>query len=346
MKRKPTTVAVVGCGLMAREHVRNLLNKREKVDIAVVSDPSREAYGAMRELFVEAGTEPPPNEPDLGRLLDAYQGRLDVALIVTPHTFHFEHAKASMEAGLDVLLEKPMVTNAKEALDLIDVRDRTGRLLVISFNGSLSPQVRLATQMLHSGELGEMLSISATVWEGWAHAYRGHWKQDPEVSGGGFMFDTGAHMLNTVADLAGEEFVEVAAWLDTRGRRLGLDITGTVMARLASGALVSMCACGETIPACSSDVRVFCTKGILRTDVWGRWLKLQREGEPALRPLEDLPSLGLWEQFLAVRNGSTPNPCPPEVGLRMAFLWDAIRASARQNGAPVKVEDFRKELPG
>ena len=346
MKTKPTRVAVVGCGLMAREHVRGLLKKRGKVDVAVVSDPSPKAYKAMQKLFVEAGLEAPPNEPDLRRLFDAYRGHVDVALIVTPHKFHFEHAKAAMEAGLDVLLEKPMVTNAREALDLIEVRDRTGRLLVISFNGSLSPQVRLAAQMLHSGELGDILMISATVWEGWASSYGGHWKQDPEVSGGGFMFDTGAHMLNTVADLAGEEFVEVAAWLDTRGRRPGLDITGTVMARLASGTLVSMCACGETIPACSSDVRVFCTKGILRTDVWGRWLELQREGEPALRPLEDLPSLGLWEQFLAVRNGSTPNPCPPEVGLRMAFLWDAIRASASQNGVSVKVEDFKKELAG
>ena len=344
MEQRPVRAAVIGCGLMAREHVRGLLKKRGEVDIAVVSDPSPRAYEAMRDLFLEAGLEAPPNKPDLASLLKACRGRVDVALVVTPHKFHFEHAKAAMEAGLDVLLEKPMVTNAREALDLIDVRARTGRLLVISFNGSLSPQVRLAAQMLRSGELGEILSISATVWEGWASSYKGHWKQDPEVSGGGFMFDTGAHMLNTVADLAGEDFVEVAAWLDTRGRGTGLDITGTVMARLASGALVSMCACGETIPACSSDVRVFCTKGIIRTDVWGRWLEMQREGEPVLRPLEDLPSLGPWEQFLAVRNGSSPNPCPPEVGLRMALLWDAIRSSARRGGVPVKVEDFGKEL--
>jgi hypothetical protein len=37
-----------------------------------------------------------------------------------------------------------------------------------------------------------------------------------------------------------------------------------------------------------------------------------------------------------VRNGKRPNPCPPEVGLRMAKLWDAIQASAAQNGAPVR----------
>jgi hypothetical protein len=46
--------------------------------------------------------------------------------------------------------------------------------------------------------------------------------------------------------------------------------------------------------------------------------------------------LGVWEQFLAVRAGQIPNPCPPEVGLRMARLWDAIKASAAQNGVPVE----------
>jgi hypothetical protein len=48
--------------------------------------------------------------------------------------------------------------------------------------------------------------------------------------------------------------------------------------------------------------------------------------------------MGVWQQFLAVRNGEIPNPCPPEVGLRMARLWDAIRASAGQNGSIVAVD--------
>jgi len=47
------------------------------------------------------------------------------------------------------------------------------------------------------------------------------------------------------------------------------------------------------------------------------------------------PSLGVWEQFLAVRDGRLPNPAPPSVGLRMARLYDAIKASAAMNGAIV-----------
>jgi predicted dehydrogenase len=216
----------------------------------------------------------------------------------------------------------------------MEVRDRTGKLLVVAFNGSLSPEIRESVRLLRSGELGKLLSISATIWQSWGPGTAGKWRQDPEISGGGFMFDTGAHMLNTVADLAGEEFVEVAAWTDNYGRPV--ETLAVVIARLASGALVSLHGCGETVRTCKSDIRVFCTDAILRTGAWGRWLELQRQGESDFTPIELPPSLGAWEQFLAVRDGDFPNPCPPEVGLRMARLYDAIKASAAQNGAVVK----------
>jgi hypothetical protein len=108
-----------------------------------------------------------------------------------------------------------------------------------------------------------------------------------------------------------------------------------VIGRLASGALVTLHACGEAIPSCASDIRVFCEQAILRTGMWGEFLEMQRAGEKELVPVSLPPSLGVWEQFLAVRAGQLPNPSPPEVGLRMARLYDAIKASAAQNGAVV-----------
>jgi len=148
------------------------------------------------------------------------------------------------------------------------------------------------------------------------------------------MFDTGAHMLNTVADLVGEDFCQVAAWLDNNGRPV--DTLAAIMGRLESGAMVTLHGCGEAIRSCASEVRVFCSEAILHTDVWGKWLRMQRQGRKQLRTVKVPPSLGVWEQFLSVRTGEIPNPCPPEVGLRMAKLWDAIKASAAQNGVPVR----------
>jgi predicted dehydrogenase len=76
----------------------------------------------------------------------------------------------------------------------------------------------------------------------------------------------------------------------------------------------------------------------LRTGVWGERLQVQRAGQDALRPVRTPPSLGQWQQFLKVRAGDIANPCPPEIGLRMARLWDAIRASAAEGGRPVRTD--------
>ncbi|MEZ4770070.1 MAG: Gfo/Idh/MocA family oxidoreductase [Caldilineales bacterium] len=329
-----TRVAMVGVGGMARHHIRQMLRQTDTTEIAAICEPSQEQYTAAAAMFDEDGLAPPPNEPDLARLLATYP--LDAAFIITPHVYHYGQAAACLEAGLDVLLEKPMVMNAGEAERLIALQQRTGRLLVVAFQGSLSPQIRAASAMLRAGKLGRLLSISATVWQGWGPNTAGTWRQVPALAGGGFLFDTGAHMLNTVVDLAGEGFAEVAAWLDNNGRPV--ETIGVVMGRLQSGPWVTMHGCGETINTWASEIQVFCTDGILRTGIWGERLQMQRKAGPMRFNRVRLPeSLGVWQQFLAVRNGEIPNPSPPEVGLRMAQLYDAIRASAAQDGRPVRL---------
>jgi predicted dehydrogenase len=326
--------AIVGCGGMARHHLRSMLLQTDTTEIVALCDPSPKAIAETAKIFEAAEVTLPPVETDLETLLANYE--LDAVFIITPHALHHDQAKACLEAGIDVLLEKPMVMNADEARSLMETRDRTGQLLTVAFNGSLSPEIREAVRLLRSDEMGDLLSISATVWQRWGPGTEGKWRQDPAISGGGFMFDTGAHMLNTVADLAGQDFVEVAAWTDNNGRPV--ETLAVVIAKLESGAMVTLHGCGETVRTCRSDIRVFCTDAIIRTGAWGRWLEIQRQGEEDFTEVELPPSLGAWGQFLAVRNGEFANPCPPEVGLRMAKLYDAIKASAAKGGQPVACE--------
>lgn len=327
-----TRVGMIGLGMMSRAHLGDMLG-RDDTEITAVCEPSAAAYAAAVELFERHGRPVPPNEPDWTRFVTSFRDRLDAVVVITPHALHFAQATACLEAGLDVLLEKPMVMTAAEATALIETRDRAGRLLVVAFQGSLSPQVREASRLLRSGELGPILNISAMAWQDWAAVTDGTWRQRPELSGGGFLFDTGAHMLNTVSDLAGEDFTQVSAWFEQDGR--AVDIRAVVMGRLASGTLVTMNACGSAIPSCHSDIRVFTTGAILRTGIWGETLELQRAGSDRLRRVRSVAGIPVWEQFLTVRAGRAPNPSPPEVGLRMARLWDAIRESAARDGAVV-----------
>jgi predicted dehydrogenase len=334
MNQKVRT-ALIGCGGMAQYHLRNMLRQTDTTEFVALCDPNSATLELSAQKFIEAGLEPPPMRASVESLLVDFSAALDAVFIITPHAYHHDHAVACMEAGLDVLLEKPMAINAAEARSLIETRDRTGRLLVVAFQGSLSAEVRTAVKLLRSGELGQILNIHAVAWQGWKDGTTGTWRQNPALAGGGFMFDTGAHLLNTVADLAGEAFVEVAAWMDHRGSPV--DILAAAIGRLKSGALVTLGGCGDTIPSCSSDIRVFCRDGILQTGMYGDFLRIQRRGEKIAQTVEFPASLGSWQQFIAVRNGEIANPCPPEVGLRMAQLWDALQASAAQGGRPVPI---------
>lgn len=329
----PTRVGVIGAGLMARHHLTTMLGRDDTV-VAAVCEPAVAAWGIAAGEFEARGLMPAPNEPDWERFLDRFGGSLDTVLISTPHALHHDQAAACLEAGLDVLLEKPMVMNTTEASSLIEARDRTGRLLVVAFPGSLSPNIREAARMIRSGEVGAILNVDAVAWQDWHTNSQGTWRQVPEMSGGGFLFDTGAHMLNTVADLVGEDVTEVAAWLVDDGAPV--DLRGVVMARFASGGLITMNACGRAIPSLGSDIRVFCEGATMRTGIWGERLEIQRAGDADLVPMDAVATGTVWEQFLDVRSGRIPNPSPPEVGLRMAHLWDAIRASAARGGAIVR----------
>lgn len=331
---------IIGTGGMARYHIETMLKQQATTEIVALCDPSPQQLQLAAELFEKNNLPVPATGPALETLLDEFRDELDAALIVTPHAFHLRQATACLESGLDVLLEKPMVMNAREARKLIKVTQETQRLLVVAFPGSLSPQIREAKNILREGKIGALQSVSGMAWQNWKTNTANTWRQMPKLSGGGFLFDTGAHLLNTTCDLVGEDFIEVAAWLDHRGAPV--DIIGTVMAKTKTGVYVTLNACGDAFPTWASEIIVVGNGGLLRTGIWGERLQAQYGKARGFgftpRNVKVPPTLGVWEQFLDVRAGKMENPCPPQVGLRMAKLWDAINESARQGGKPVTLK--------
>ncbi len=327
-------LGMIGVGGMARYHISNLLKQTDTTQVTVICEPSGDNYEKAAEMFDTAKQAVPPCERDFDKFLKKHAKDIDAAFIITPHNQHFPQAKALMEAGIDVLVEKPMVMNTSEAKRLMKVRDKTGRLLAVAFNGSMSPEIRKAAAMIQGGEMGKVLNISANVWQNWQKGTTGLWRQEPKISGGGFMFDTGAHLLNTTADIVGEPFTEVAAFIDKRKTKV--DILTVAIAKTKSGAFVSINGCGAS-PVTESDIKIFCENGMINVGVWGGYLNVQMAGEPAPKAIAMPESLGVWQTFLQVRRGEVPNPSPAENGLRMIELWDAIKKSAKHGGAVVRI---------
>jgi predicted dehydrogenase len=319
-----TTAIVVGTGGMARHHIRAMLDQQDTTELIGFVEVSEDQRAQTRAIYDDQGTTCPPFFDSISDLLASGLAP-ETAFIVTPHKFHLENATDCLEGGMDVLLEKPMVLDQREAEALIGVRNRTGRLLVVGFPGSLSPAVKKAKELIADGVIGRVTGVSAHAHQHWKVATTGTWRQVPEISGGGFLFDTGSHMINTVVDIIGCEVEQVAAIMDNCGTPV--EINSAVSGRFSNGVMFSLAGIGDSTH-CASLVRVFGEAGVLETGIWGERLSLKLKDDGDYNDVDYPGSKGVWEQFIAVRAGEQENPCPPEVGLRFAKLMDMIRQSA------------------
>ncbi|WP_028745081.1 Gfo/Idh/MocA family protein [Rhizobium mesoamericanum] len=332
MSRK-LRLGVIGAGLKAAEYAASWARMPE-IEFVALADTIPSSRQRLIEVCVAAGSVAPKSFDDYREMLASCQAELDAVYVSTPHAFHGEQATAVAEAGLDLFLEKPMVTTVAEAERLIAAQKKSGATIVTAFQGGLSPLVIDTRKRALAGEFGDLIAISGMIWESWSGNYDGHWKQQPAISGGGFMFDTGAHMMNTVCLLANSDFVSVSAYMNNHGK--DVDIATAVSARLKNGALATLTAAGEGPPGCASYITFFYSRAIVRIDAWGGWREIS-VGSNA-EPREEAEILGNpMKNFLAIREGTMENTGSVEMGLRFARLWDAIKESAAADGVPVRI---------
>lgn len=326
-------LGVIGTGHMAARYAHSWVSMPE-VTFVAVSDVN----AALRRDFIaicrSAGRPEPREFDDFRSMLTACRSELDAVYVSTPHALHAEHGIAVVESGLDLLIEKPMVTTVEEAQRLISARDQSRSTIVIAFQGALSPLIADTRKRAQADEFGELVSVAGTIWENWSSRYEGHWKQQMDLSGGGFMFDTGAHMMNTACLLAGADCERVSALMNNRER--SVDVVCAVAARLTTGALLTLNAAGDGPAGCGSQITFFYTRAIVRIDAWGAWREVAANGMPESREEVEIRD-NLLKAFLAIRAGSAENLSSVEAGLRFARLWDAIKASAVKDGEPVAV---------
>ena len=335
MKGKLKTI-IVGTGGMARHHIKIMLDQTRSTQIQALVEISEESRERVREIYTERKLKC-PNFYDSIKTLLKNEPTPQAAFIITPHKYHLENASDCLNAGMDVLLEKPMVMNTSEAKKLIKLRNKTGKTLVVAFPGSLSPAVQKAKAMLKNGVIGRINGVCAYAHQRWKSLSKGTWRQEPDISGGGFLFDTGSHMINTMVDLMGKPISEVTACLDNSGTKV--DINGAVIGRFNSGQFFSLSAVGDSIN-CLGAIRIFGDKGIIETGMWGKYLNLQKEGKAEYEAVSFPKSTGVWQQFLKVLDGKIENPCPPEVGLRFSQLMDMICLSS-ESGKTVLAKQVR-----
>ena len=94
------------------------------------------------------------------------------------------------------------------------------------------------------------------------------------------MFDTGAHMMNTVCLLTDVDCEQVSALMNNRER--SVDVVCAVAGRLTTGALLTLNAAGDGPVDCASHITFFYTRAMVRIDAWGAWREITAPGTPAI----------------------------------------------------------------
>src|SRR5262245_49890028 len=125
-------LGVIGAGQKAADYARSWVEMPEVAFVAA-ADVSAASRQRLPELCRSAGRPAPRDFDDFHVMLSACKGELDAVYVSTPHALHAEQAIAVAEAGLDLLLEKPMVTTIAEAERLIAARDRSGSTVVVAY---------------------------------------------------------------------------------------------------------------------------------------------------------------------------------------------------------------------
>lgn len=318
----------IGAGLIARLHARGFLEARG-VELVAMTDPSRSAIDRMRnEVLEPAGAEVTFYRDHRDMLGNE---KLDAVLIASPHTLHFPQALDALAAGCHIFMEKPMVTDVGQARKLVRRVQQSGKVLAIAHQSTYSPHHVAVRDFIARGRAGEITSIVAYVAQGfWKDVLKGTWRTNPRLSGGGQLYDTGSHLLNSLLWLLDDPIAEVGAFVDKRGMRV--DIISVVCVRFSSGTLATIMVSAEAAAKATNNIIFFGKKATIETGIWGQCASV-RDGDdnPVSLRLPKLPSM--QQQFIDIVKGRRRNPCPPLYGLRLSLLCDAIYRSAKAKRA-------------
>ena len=187
-------LGVVGCGSVFWTPYMNLIERlrgQGRVDVAAVYDaePEKRRHAAER-------LDLPADLPD--DLAVCGHPDVDVVLVLTSMTEHGRLARAALEAGKHVLVEKPVATSLAEAEEVLAAAEAAPGHLVCAPHILLSPTYRAMHARVCAGEIGGLLTARGRY--GWAGPDWGRWYYEP---GGGALFDLGIYNVTSLCGFFG-----------------------------------------------------------------------------------------------------------------------------------------------
>ena len=214
-------------------------NNYELVAGALSANPEN-----ARQSAADLGIAPERTYTDFREMAKAEARRkdgIDAVSIVTPNHVHFPAAKGFLEAGINVICDKPVTSTLEDARALAAIAKKSKAKFLLTHNYTGYPLMRQARAMVAAGELGKIRVVQAEYPQDWlteaVSNKQADWRVDPKRSGaGGCIGDIGTHAYNLARFVTGLPLAELSADLTTFVKGRKLDDNVHIMLRFKGGA--------------------------------------------------------------------------------------------------------------
>lgn len=258
---KKHRIGVIGAGAIAQHcHIPGYA-AAANCELVAIADPEEACLAAVREKGWRFAAEHRSH-----RELLAAGHRLDVVSICTPNKFHADIAVDCLDAGLDLLLEKPVALTLDEAARIADAAARNRRRVMVGFSHRFNELNRAAKAAIDAGQIGRPYMIRVRFahtgpWPGWAKT---DWFYNPELSGGGALLDMAVHAFDLVQWYQGPVRA-VSARVATLRKPIAVDDNVVALVEFDSACL-GYIDCGWTSPAGFLGVEIMGDNGCITVD--------------------------------------------------------------------------------
>lgn len=224
--------AILGCGNIGKRHI---VQAKEYGELVAICDNKPSVLeGLNNELGLRCYS-------NLFELIDAERERVDVLAVCTPNAYHAEHSIAALDAGWNVLCEKPMALTSTDCGRMIQAAEKNSRRLFVVKQNRYNPPVQAVKSSLEDGKLGKVYSAHLNCyWNRNDDYYNSDWKGSRELDGG-CLYTQFSHFIDLLYWLVGE-VIQVQAFSETyaHSHNTEFEDSGVVSLRFANGALGSI----------------------------------------------------------------------------------------------------------
>ena len=332
----PLGVGIVGGGFIGTT-VGAGFRDHEAARIVAVVDIDE---STLQEAGSKLGVAPDARYTDYETMLAADAERLEAVLIGTPHTLHYDQILAAFDQDLHVLCDKPLTTDLDGARALVEADRERDEVLMVGYQRHLDPAFIRARE-LWANEDREPRWITAEVCQEWVDPFRQTWRQNPDLSGGGYLYDTGSHLLDCVlwtTQLTPEAVSATMQFVDDEQR---VDGSASVTIEFTTGARATLSLSGET-PCMRESIRMWDGQGAIALDTsdWqpSEFIEIDADNGEYRPKIRRRGRRTKADAFIeAITTGVEP-PATALDGLRVTAVTEAAYESARNDGAAVAVD--------